>query len=122
VTVEDRLVMLRNVHGQTANGTISLPKADLDFRQPVYDLTFPEIGVTRVDLRKLPSSWKVPKLPYPLTGKAMLQVLITDGHARTTGEGNGVLEITLFLRQGIRMTVEENRFHFHLQAATKDRP
>src|SRR5579872_297301 len=126
VTVEDRVVHLRDVRGRNPIGVpiwemvgfgggsvlctalvsasdarIVLPQADLDFRTPVYDLSFKDISVTKVELRKLPASWHIPTTPLisgpmTLTGKASLQVDIRNGKALTTGDGSGAVDAVVF--------------------------
>jgi hypothetical protein len=92
VVVEDELVELRDVVGQTAEGAIRVPKADLNFRSEPSVLQFHPIAVEKVQLSKLPASWKLPtqQVNGQLTGEARLDVFIPDqGPVRTQGTGEG---------------------------------
>jgi hypothetical protein len=118
VIVEDRLVQLRNVTGRTADGTIDLPYADLDFRYPTTELMFPQIAVKRVNVNGLPESWGIKKVPvkYPmLTGQASLRVAIKNGKAQTTGAGDGKVEVlnSIIPVPPVKVHMDADGEHFH---------
>jgi hypothetical protein len=93
VIVEDGLVQLREVVGQTADGTIRVARADLDFRTEPSTLQFDAIGVENVLLSQLPASWKLTEevdIAGRLTGQSSLQVVIparAPVYTRGSGEG-----------------------------------
>jgi hypothetical protein len=110
VVIEDGLVTLRELRGQTADGGIQT-SAELDFRKPLREMTF-SIGVNRVDIHRLPKAWRLPVLVGGrLTGEALLKVVIGgDPHVLTTGEGKGHLNGTL----PVHMRANAAGFHFSL--------
>jgi hypothetical protein len=90
VLIEDALVRLNDVHGRAAEGTLAV-NANLDFRSTPKRLTF-AVDAEGLDLVRLPRLWKIPpQLTGRLAGHADLVVSIQDGHARTSGEGQGVI-------------------------------
>jgi AsmA-like C-terminal region len=94
LVIEDGLVQLRDVTGQSAGGTISTG-GELDFRGKAERLTF-KVAVDKLRLRGLPRKWfqnpLVQKLfDGRLTGTADLIILIEKGVALTRGKGMGII-------------------------------
>jgi hypothetical protein len=90
LVIENQIVQLRDVRGQTAGGEIET-NGDLNFRDAPAQLQF-AIEVRRLDLARLPKSWSLPsQIQGRLTGQANLRVTIVDGKAQTEGEGQGVI-------------------------------
>lgn len=88
VTIEDGLIVLEDVRGRAAGGTLAV-QANLDFRSKPEQLRF-DITVADLDLRQLPRSWDLPAfLEGQLTGHAELGVELRQGGVRTTGKGQG---------------------------------
>jgi hypothetical protein len=91
VIIENGVVRLEKVQGQTAGGEISTD-AVMDFHTTPDQLTF-AIQVQGLDLHQLPRKWNLPsQVEGRLTGQADLKVTIIDGKAHTTGEGNGEID------------------------------
>jgi hypothetical protein len=116
--VEDGLVTLRDVRGQTADGEITT-SGDLDFRKKPARLDFTNIEVHQVMLSKLPKEWPVPRqLDGRLTGKASLEVTLTEGKPHTQGTGQAQIRDALIAgfptKRAItlRFTAEGKRFRF----------
>jgi hypothetical protein len=97
VLVEDGVVTLRNVTGRTANGTIST-EAVLDFRGEDSHLLFSSIRVEKVELHRLPESWKLKEneIHGKLSGEARLDVLVKAAGVDMTGSGHGVVNEGIF--------------------------
>lgn len=117
VVIEDRLVTLTNVTGQTADGQIQTT-ATLDFRRPLYEHRF-AIDARKLDLHLLPAKWKIPStLRGRLSGHADLLVKVGDGKPETTGGGEGIVDqARLALVQfnkpiRIRLVADRKGFHF----------
>ncbi len=94
VVVEDGLVTLTDLHGQSADGDIQT-SGDLDFRHAPEALKF-KVAVERVRVERLPRRWFPERFlafrpKGRLSGTADLQVKISEGGAYTTGEGHGVI-------------------------------
>jgi hypothetical protein len=127
--IEDGLVTLRDVRGQTADGEIATD-ADLDFRKKPAKLDFKSIEVHHVVLSKLPAQWSLRKtlekarLDGRLTAKAALVVTLTDGQPHTQGEGKGQIadaSIAGFATKrpiALRFTAEGKKFLFLPQGLT----
>ncbi|MBY0526474.1 MAG: AsmA-like C-terminal region-containing protein [Gemmataceae bacterium] len=94
VVIDDGLVKLTDVRGQSASGTIAT-SGELDFRKPVDRLQF-KVQVERVKLSELPKKWFQNPLVQRLfdgrlSGEADLVVTIDADGARTSGEGKGII-------------------------------
>lgn len=88
LVIEDGRIVLQDIQGCTANGSLTL-QGDLDFRTRPERLLF-RIEATGLDLRQLPRSWDLPEfLEGKLSGKATLGVDLLKGGVRTTGQGEG---------------------------------
>jgi hypothetical protein len=116
VIVCDGVVQLQDVRGRTAEGAIRTT-GHLDFRASPSLLNF-AIGVEGVQLQRLPEKWAIPRLIHGrLTGQADLAVTITNGEARTTGQGKG--EVTLRGLEGhplrIKLHADGDGFRFTAQ-------
>jgi hypothetical protein len=91
VLIENGVVRLEQVRGQTAEGEIGTD-ATMDFHATPHELTF-AIKAQGLDLQQLPRKWNLPRqVEGRLTGQADLKVTITDGKAHTTGEGFGEID------------------------------
>jgi hypothetical protein len=91
VVVEDKVVTLADVVGQSADGEVRVD-GTLDFRQPKSDMEF-KVNVAGLALHALPPRWRVPrKFDGKLTGRADLRVIVVDGKARTSGGGEGQID------------------------------
>jgi translocation and assembly module TamB len=91
VIVEDNRVLLRNVTGATAGGTIAT-SGDLDFAVEPNRLKF-NVDARGLALKDLPKKWDLPaQLDGKLTGKANLVVTLRDGNPETSGSGAGRIE------------------------------
>ena len=78
ITIEDSLVQLRDVQGETAGGLITTT-GDLDFRQPVSRLNF-RVDVRHVDLHRLPATWHPARqVAGQLTGQADVHLTVIEG-------------------------------------------
>ena len=81
VTIDDNLVLLRDVKGQALGGSL-FTQADLDFRGAVRKLAFTKIRVEDLDIRELPDDWNIPAVVRKsiatgkLSGTAALEVTI----------------------------------------------
>jgi hypothetical protein len=110
IIIEDGLVELRDVQGETAGGQIATT-GDLDFRQPVHRLNF-HVNVQHVDLHRLPALWHLPKqTPGRVSGQADLQLTVIDGRVHTSGKGEGKIEAGR-LAIPLRLRAEDNHFRF----------
>lgn len=120
VVVEDGLVELDKVTGQSAGGTI-VTKGTLDFRREPNRLTF-EVAVTKLRLRSLPKKWfqsgAVQQLfDGRLTGSADLQVTIDAQGALTQGKGLGIIREATFAgvpAEPIRLTLRADGKAFRI--------
>jgi hypothetical protein len=92
VVVADAVVTLRNVIGRTAGGTIAT-EAVLDFRGDDSRLVFSSIRMDKVELHRLPESWKLKEnqIRGRLSGEARLDVLVKPSGIDMTGSGQGVV-------------------------------
>jgi translocation and assembly module TamB len=91
VIVENGVVRLEKVQGQTAEGAISTD-AVMDFHVTPNQLTF-SVNAQGLDLHQLPRKWNLPhQVEGRLTGQADLKVTVTDGKAHTTGDGYGEID------------------------------
>ena len=102
-------------------GRSTSPTADLDFRQPVSDMTF-DVRVTKVDVHSLPKTWHItiPEIfkntPLRLTGQAKLNVQVKDGKASPTGEGEGDVVVNPLVKFKVRLTADGEKLHFPLRS------
>jgi hypothetical protein len=105
ITIEDAVVTLAKVTGQTLGGEMTVD-GTLDFRGTESVL---RLGITaqRLEVRQVPESWdfdeRLRKLGGKLSGRAALTVAIGGG-VRTSGEGRG--EITGVMLGGQRTTID----------------
>lgn len=122
VVVTDKLVELRNVTGQSADGEIHTD-ADLDFRADTSSMRF-LIAARDLVLRKLPATWSLPLFDGSLSGKADLRLTVRDGHVRTGGGGEGTISNPrlaglgkkLFQERPIRLELRADGERFRLDA------
>jgi hypothetical protein len=94
LVIEDGLVQIKDVTGQSADGTIRTG-GELDFRGKTDRLTF-QVAVDKLRLRGLPRKWFQSPLVQKifdgrLTGTADLIILIEKGVALTRGKGMGII-------------------------------
>lgn len=90
VVIEDEVVRLRNVQGRAADGDIHV-NGDLDFAHEPNKLNF-NVQVRNLVVKDLPRTWELPpQIDGRLTGQASLQITLVDGHAQTSGTGEGVV-------------------------------
>jgi hypothetical protein len=88
VVVEDNLVMLHQVRGRAAGGTLATD-GELDFRHTATRMHF-AITARDLVLRQLPARWKVPEqIEGKLSGWADLTLAVRDGKVQTRGSGKG---------------------------------
>ena len=91
VRVDNGAVYLDDVNGETADGEITTT-AELRCRQEPREMHF-AIKVKRVDLRKLPTTWRLQRqLAGRLDGTADLQVIVRNHEPRTFGQGQGIIK------------------------------
>lgn len=116
LVIEDKVVQLRNVCGQTAGGAIQTSGV-LNFRDTPEHLHF-AVQARGLELARLPPKWSLPsQIRGRLTGQANLQVTLVEGKAQTQGEGQGVInEVRIAglparpIRLGLRATGSGFRF------------
>jgi hypothetical protein len=119
VRIENGTITLKDIHGKSADGEIDTT-AELHCRQEPKEMDF-QIGVSRLDLRKLPSTWRLPRQAVGrLTGKADLQVIVKNHHARTFGHGDGIVQEAHFAGLPVKdmrilLSADGNGFHFKPQ-------
>jgi len=94
LVIEDGLVQLKDITGQSADGTIRTG-GELDFRGKTDRLAF-QVAVDKLRLRNLPRKWFQSPLVQKifdgrLTGTADLIILIEKGVALTRGKGMGII-------------------------------
>lgn len=115
--IEDGYVVLREVKGKTADGTLILSASDLNFREPVRVFTF-TIEAQRLNLQGLPKSWKLPpRLGGYLSGKADLTVRVVNNKPVPLGAGEGrvdqaVIAFVPIPGYGLRIQADGNGFRF----------
>ncbi len=92
ILVEDGQVHINDAVMQLADGTVSL-NGSCDFKKPGRVIAT-KLKSKRVDIRRLPDSWGLPKeMEGKLTGTANLQLHIgADGKMDPRGTGRGELE------------------------------
>lgn len=115
VIIQDGLVTLNDLEGNTAGGIIKT-NAILDFRRPLSDLTF-TVGVDSLDLTQLPLAWQLP--PHAVghvTGRAQIDVRLNEDQVVLNGNGRGLVQHPLLggVPLPIRLTTEENHLRFGL--------
>ena len=113
VVIEDKIIMLTDVVGKSADGVMKT-NAVLDFRQKPTNMQF-AVGVEKVELQKLPSKWKIPpRYQGTLTGTANLKVVVADGKPLTTGKGQGTAKVggKVPLTLPIKLSADSKGFHF----------
>jgi hypothetical protein len=102
VVIEDGVVHLCDIHGQTAEGAIHTD-ARLDFSSCPCRLNF-AVGVEELALQRLPERWSIPRtVEGRLTGQADLLVTIANGQVRTTGQGEGRITLRGLERHPLRI-------------------
>ncbi len=88
LVMDDGVLTLRDLHGQTAGGEL---RADgvLDLKSTPVKLQFDRVEAKGLDVHKLPAKWNVPKeFGGRLVGQARVTVTIgPDGKVQTTGSG-----------------------------------
>src|SRR5439155_15689880 len=92
VIVEDGVVWLEDIQGQTADGLLRT-EASLDFRARPAELSF-DVQAEHLDLRQLPRKWALPPslaIRGRLDGHAHIVVRVLDGKAGTSGDGAGTI-------------------------------
>jgi hypothetical protein len=125
VVIENKVVKLANVQGQTAGGQIKTT-ANMDFREKPSQLAF-HIEVEQADLVQLPKTWHLPAtLRGRLEGHADLQVVVPQGKARTSGTGEGVITNgsfggLRFSKIPILLHADEKGFRFSPQLPNDDK-
>jgi hypothetical protein len=118
VVVEDGLVTLRDVRGRVAEGELHVMAAELDFRPPNMSILKFELDATRLLLKALPSSWRLPpRLGGRLSGKATLVVRIVEGIPLLSGSGEGLVADAFIgpipvPNYGLRIRADRNGFLF----------
>ncbi len=117
VLIEDGLVTLTGVQGQSAKGDIGV-NGTLDFRRPEYVHHF-AVRVHDLELQLLPRKWKIPPTLYGLlSGNAELVVRVDNGKVSTSGEGEGTIDharLALIPFRNpirIRLLADGQGFHF----------
>jgi hypothetical protein len=91
VRIENGTIALKDIHGTSADGEITTT-SELRCRQEPKEMDF-HIGVSRLDLRKLPSTWRLPRQAVGrLSGTAELQVIVKNHRSRTFGHGEGLVQ------------------------------
>lgn len=114
--VEDGVVTLNDVRGETAGGALHLVKSDMDFRGDGSKLRF-VIGAERLVLRELPAKWGLPKWDGRMTGRADLTLDIKGGQVRTSGGGEGTIEGFLSQKLQVKMLADERGYRFDVSNA-----
>lgn len=124
VTVENKRVLLKNVSGKVADGTLSLASADLDFR-PANSIMHFKLAAEKLKLQGLPAKWKLPpRLGGLLSGKADLTVHVINGHAVPSGNGEGEVENAMLgpipvPNYGLKIQADNNGFRFEPRISDK---
>jgi hypothetical protein len=116
LTVKDAVVAFR-AEGHTADGRLRTDST-MDFRIDPNILKF-KIDAFRLQLRKLPKSWRIPgSLDALLSGEANLDIRIVQSTAEPRGRGAGRIEnaklagIPLPGVMGLKLSADGKRFHF----------
>lgn len=113
VTIQDGVVRLINVRGQTSSGAIHV-NAILNLAGPIPDLRF-VVGAERLMLHQLPRSWGLPATESRLIGKADLSLTFENGKLKTSGKGEGVIETLSLKTQEVTLVPDEQRgFRFKI--------
>jgi hypothetical protein len=92
VIIEDGLVTLARLRGDTAKGLLKVD-GSLDFRGEDESVLRLQVSTNRLDVRLLPEIWGIPKqLEGRLLGEAKIVLhLPWQGPVRTSGNGRGVV-------------------------------
>jgi hypothetical protein len=86
VVVENGVVTLTDVIGQTAGGKLHVD-SKLDFAADPSRLTF-KVGAHGLDIPQLPKTWGLPQLEAgKLEGKANIELVVKDGQVQPWGRG-----------------------------------
>jgi hypothetical protein len=90
LVIEDKVVQLQKVSGQTAGGTLQTSGV-LNFRDTPAHMHF-AVEAHGLELARLPKQWSLPsQIRGRWTGQANLQVTLVEGKAQPQGEGQGVI-------------------------------
>ncbi len=116
VLVEDGLVTLTDVNGNTAGGTLHLPKSVLDFRGDGSKQQYSVSG-ERLKLRELPKKWGLPAWDGRLSGRADITVTTRNEQVQTKGGGSGVIEGFLSQKIEVKLTANDRGFKFDISNA-----
>jgi uncharacterized protein involved in outer membrane biogenesis len=126
VLVENGVVTLTDVNGQTAGGKLHVDSR-LDFAAAPSVLTF-DVKAKGLNIPELPKSWGLPKLDAgKLEGGADLKLVVKDGKVEPWGRGEAdIVDGKLFggtVAGKIRLVGDGHRFHFkqEVAAATPER-
>lgn len=129
VVVEAEVVTLGGLHGQTAGGRLDA-SGKLDFSQAdAAKLQF-DLVAQALDLRQLPTAWKLPpELEGSLTGRASVELHISGEHLKVRGSGEGAVQNARVLgvaAEGVRLRLTERpgglRFEQPKQTGKEPRP
>ncbi len=86
VVVENGVVTLTDVNGQTAGGKLHVDSR-LDFAADPSRLTF-QVAAHGLDIPQLPKTWGLPQLEAgKLEGKAAIELVVKDGKVQPWGRG-----------------------------------
>jgi hypothetical protein len=119
VRIENGTITLKDVHGTSADGEITTT-SELRCRQEPKEMDF-YIGVSHLDLRKLPNTWRLPRQAVGrLSGTAELQVVVKNHRARTFGHGEGLVQEGYFAGLPVKdlkilLSADGNGLHFKPQ-------
>jgi translocation and assembly module TamB len=111
VVVQDNVVSLQDVAARFADGSISLPSANLDFSKAAWALEFHQVAVDKVVLHSLPKSWVESirgrfDVDGDLTGQAEVSVGIDGDRVHINGTGAGLITNVTLLGQPQRKPIE----------------
>jgi hypothetical protein len=109
VLVEDGVVTLEDVRGRAAGGNLHVGSV-MDFRGPGSVLRF-SVNADQLVPRRLPETWRVPRLDGQVSGRADLEVTIRDGRTTTSGRGEGAVKV-LPLLPPVRLSLEADGHGF----------
>jgi hypothetical protein len=105
VLVEDGVVTLEDVRGTAAGGDVAVGSV-MDFRSPVASVLRFTVDAGRVGLKRLPESWRAPRMDGEVAGRADLELTIRGGRATTRGRGEGTVRPALPFVPPIRVTLD----------------
>jgi hypothetical protein len=115
VVIEDNILTLTNVRGNTGGGDLRVGSI-MDFRVPDSHTERYTIEVSRLNPRLLPPTWQVPALGSEIAGKADIELSFRDGRlVKTRGQGQGTIRMFPFVRPlSIYMEADGEGFRFGL--------